>query len=79
MTITRYNENLYRELNYKLGKNYSYDEMENFIVCVISDNYSDIIVLDKLCYIYNELKRILLTINKDTHRLITGDLLTKIV
>ena len=74
-----YTELVYDRINKKLNNNYSKDEIEKMLFSIIektSESYFD--KKGKNFYISNEENNIRITVNSNTYRIITVDMLTKI-
>ncbi len=75
-----YTELVYERINKKLNKTYSKVEIETLISTILKEtDHSNFSKTEKNFYITNQKRDIRLTINANTFRIITVDLLSKLI
>ena len=73
-----YTELVYDRINKKLSSNFSKSEIENLLQNIINETeIENFQKIGKNIYVSNEKHNIKITINSNTHRIITVDKLTK--
>lgn len=73
-----YTELVYGRINKKLSSNFSKSEIENLLQNIINETeIENFQKIGKNIYVSNEKHNIKITINSNTHRIITVDKLTK--